>query len=141
MADRRLDPTPTDPGSHDEIITKLSRWSVAETVARLSAVAAARGMKLFAEVDHSGEAKASGLYLRETKLIIFGNPRSATPLIQEVPETGLDLPLRVLAWSDSDQTKVTYMAPSALGARYGLSDQLVAALDDITEIVDIAIGR
>jgi uncharacterized protein (DUF302 family) len=139
MADRPHDPTPTNPGSHDEIITKVSPWSVVSTVARLLAVAAARGMKLFAEVDHSGEARASGHYLHEAKLVILGNPETATLLIQEVPETGLDLPLRVLVWSDADQTKVSCTAPAALGARYRLSDQLVARLADITEIIDLAI--
>ena len=68
-----------------EIVTKLSPWSVDETVSRLSAVVAARGMKLFAIVDHSGEAEAVGLELRNTKLVIFGSPQAGTPVMQAAP--------------------------------------------------------
>ena len=63
-------------GATDDVVTKLSPWSAADTVARLSAVIAARGMKLFAVVDHSGEATASGLELRDTKVVFFGSPEN-----------------------------------------------------------------
>jgi Domain of unknown function DUF302 len=82
----------------DELITKLSPWSVADTVSRLSAVVAARGMKEFAVIDHSGEARASGLDLRDTKLVIFGSPQAGTPVMVAAPLAALDLPLKVLVW-------------------------------------------
>ena len=109
------------------LVTKLSPRSVADTVARLSEVLAEKGVKLFAVIDHSGEAQAAGLELRETKVVIFGSPKAGTPVMEAVPLAALDLPLKVLVWADGDQTKVTYTAPAALAARYGLSDELVAA--------------
>ena len=106
--------------SDDDLVTKLSPLSVPETVARLSEVLAEKGVKLFAVIDHSGEAAAAGLELRDTKVVIFGAPKAGTPVMQAVPVAALDLPLKVLVWADGDQTKLTYTAPAALAARYGL---------------------
>lgn len=139
MTDQHRDPGPASPGAHDEIVTRLTPWPVAGTVALLSAVAAARGMKLFAEIDYSGEAKASGLRLRDTKLVIFGSPEAATHVVEAVPEAGLDLPFRVLVWSDGRQTKISYTNPAALAARYGLSPQMAARLMELNDIVDAVI--
>jgi uncharacterized protein (DUF302 family) len=122
-----------------EIVTRLTSWPVADTVARLSAVAAARGMKLFAEIDYSGEAKASGLYLRDTKLVIFGSPEAATHVVEAVPEAGLDLPFRVLVWSDAQQTKISYTTPAALAARYQLSPHMIVWLAELNDILDAVI--
>ena len=71
------------------VINKASHATVAETVARLIAKVEARGMKLFTTIDHSGEARATGLELRETKLVVFGNPRTGTPILQAAPLAGL----------------------------------------------------
>ena len=71
--------------SGDQLVTKLSPMSVQDTVARFSEVLAAKGVKLFAIVDHSGEAKAAGLELRDTKVVIFGAPQAGTPVMQAVP--------------------------------------------------------
>jgi uncharacterized protein (DUF302 family) len=125
----------------DWLVTKSSPWSVSDTVARLSAVVAARGMKLFAVIDHSGEAATAGLELRETKLVIFGSPQAGTPVMLAAPLAALDLPLRVLVWADGHQTKVTYTAPAALAARYGLSDELAARLAGIDAVTDAVIDR
>jgi uncharacterized protein (DUF302 family) len=95
------------------VVTKVSSSSVGETVARLLAVVAAKGMKVFAVIDHSGEARDVGLDLRETKVVMFGSPRAGTPVMAAEPLAALDLPLKVLIWSDGDQTKVSYTAPSA----------------------------
>jgi uncharacterized protein (DUF302 family) len=124
-----------------EIVTKLSPWSVDETVSRLSAVVAARGMKLFAIVDHSGEAEAVGLELRNTKLVIFGSPQSGTPVMQAAPIAGLDLPLKVLIWADGHETKLSYTAPEELAARYGLSPELADRLSGIHTVSDTVIDR
>ena len=118
------------------IITKQSPWSVAETVERLESTIAAKGLELFAVIDHSGEAEAHGLALRDTKVVIFGSPRAGTPVMQAAPLAALDLPLKVLVWSDKDQTKLTYAAPAALAARYQLDDELEARLAGIGPITD-----
>jgi uncharacterized protein (DUF302 family) len=118
-----------------EVVTKPSPGSVADTVARLSALIASRGLEQFAVIDHSGEAQAHGLELRETKVVIFGNPKTGTPVMAAAPLAALDLPLKVLVWADVDGTKVSYTAPAALAARYGLSDELakgLAGIDDLT---------
>lgn len=125
-------------GSATELTTKLSPWSVTDTVARLSEILAARGIKLFATIDHSGEARAAGLELRETKVMIFGNPAAGTPVMQAVPLAALDLPLKVLVWADGDETKLSYAPPAVLAKRYGLSDDLatrLAAIDAVTDAV------
>ena len=123
------------------VVTKLSPWSVAETVARLAAVVAARGMKVFTVVDHSGEAQANGLELRDTKVVIFGSPQAGTPVMQAAPLAALDLPLKTLVWADGDQTKVSYTSPSELAARYDLSAELAARLAGIDAVTDAAIDR
>ena len=125
----------------DWLVTKSSPWSVSDTVARLSAVVAARGMTLFAVIDHSGEAAASGLELRDTKVVIFGSPQAGTPVMVAVPLAALDLPLKVLVWADGQETKVVYTAPAALAARYGLSDDLAVKLAGIDAVTDAAIDR
>ena len=124
-----------------EIVTKLSPWSVDETVSRLSAVVAARGMKLFAIVDHSGEAEAVGLELRNTKLVIFGSPQAGTPVMQAAPMAALDLPLKVLVWTDGHETKLSYTTPEELAARYGLSPELADRLSGIHTVTDTVIDQ
>jgi uncharacterized protein (DUF302 family) len=121
------------------VVSKASPWSVAETVSRLEAVVAARGLKLFALIDHSGEASAAGLELRETKVVIFGSPQAGTPVMVAAPLAALDLPLKVLVWADGAQTKVSYTAPAALGARYRLGEELTARLAGIDAVTDAAI--
>ena len=123
------------------VVTKLSPWSVSDTVARFSAIVAARGMKLFAVIDHSGEAEAAGLELRATKLVIFGSPTAGTPVMAAAPLAALDLPLKVLVWEDANQTKVSYTSPEELAARYGLSDELAQRLAGINALVDTVIDR
>ena len=124
----------------DWLITKPSPWSVEESVARLTAIIAERGLKLFAVIDHSGEANAAGLELRETKLVIFGSPQAGTPVMDAAPLAGLDLPLKVLVWADGDQTKLTYTSPAELARRYGLSDELAGRLAGIHPVTDAVVA-
>ena len=126
--------------SGEHLVTKLSPRSVPETVARLSEVLAEKGVKLFAVIDHSREAAAAGLELRDTKVVIFGAPKAGTPIMQAVPVAALDLPLKVLVWADGDQTKLTYTAPAELAARYGLSDELAARLGAIDPLTDAVVA-
>jgi uncharacterized protein (DUF302 family) len=127
--------------SDDRVVTKSSPWSVADTVSRLSAIVAARGMKVFTVIDHRGEAAASGLELRDTKVVIFGSPLAGTPVMVAAPLAALDLPLKVLVWADELETKVSYTAPRELAARYGLSDELAARLAGIDAVTDAVIDR
>jgi uncharacterized protein (DUF302 family) len=125
----------------DVVVTKLSPWSMADTLARLTAVVAARGLEVFAVIDHSGKARDVGLDLRETKLVIFGSPSAATPVIQAAPLAALDLPFRVVVWEDGYQTKVSYAAPAAVARRYGLDGDLADALASIDGLTSAVIDR
>jgi uncharacterized protein (DUF302 family) len=122
------------------MITKLSPRSVTDTVTRLTAIVQERQMKVFAVIDHSGEAAATGLDLRDTKVVIFGSPTGGTPVMQAVPEAALDLPLKVLVWDDAGQTRIGYTAPAELAARYGLSDELAKRLAGIDPLTDALIA-
>jgi uncharacterized protein (DUF302 family) len=122
-------------------VTKLSRLSVEETVVRLSAEIEARGLKLFALIDHSGEAEQAGLDLRETKVVMFGSPAAGTPVMQAEPLAALDLPLKALVWDDDGQTKITYTAPAELAARYSLDDALTQRLAGIDVVTDAVLAR
>jgi len=124
--------------THDDagIVTKLSPLPVAGTVAKLTGILSAKGVKLFAVIDQSAEARQVGLSLRDTTLVIFGSPAAGTPVMAASPLAALDLPLKVLVWDDDGQTKVTYYSPAALAARYHLSADLatnLAAIDALTD--------
>ena len=124
----------------DEIVTKLSPRSVPETVARMTGMLGARGLKLFAVIDQSAEAKAAGLTLRDTVLVIFGSPAAGTPVMDASPLAALDLPLKVLVWADGPQAKVSYYSPAALAARHQLSAGLAAKLAGIGPLTDALIA-
>lgn len=133
MSDRGPDPA--------AIVIKASPWTVDDTVSRLSGVIAAKGLKLFATIDHSGEAKASGLELRDTKVVIFGSPLAGTPVMDAFPLTALDLPLKVLIFADGQETKLCYAPPEELARRYGLTEDLSARLAGINAITDAVIDQ
>jgi uncharacterized protein (DUF302 family) len=113
---------------------------VDDTVDRLIELVAARGMKLFTVIDHSGEARAVGLELRDTKVVILGAPRGGTPVMAAVPLAALDLPLKVLIWDDEGQTMVAYTAPPALAASYGIPAELATPLAGIDALTDALVG-
>jgi uncharacterized protein (DUF302 family) len=122
------------------IVTKPSPWTVDETVSRFEDVIAEKGLKLFAVFDHSGEAEAHDLALRDTKVVVFGSPVAGTPVMDAVPLSALDLPLKALVWDDGGQTRVSYLAPADLAARYGLGDELSSRLAGIEAITAAVIG-
>jgi uncharacterized protein (DUF302 family) len=93
--------------SHSDYTTKLSPWPVGDTVKRLHALLSQRGMTVFATIDQRAAAHRVGLQLRETVLIIFGNPASGTPIMEAAPLAALDLPLKVLIWGEGEHTKVS----------------------------------
>ena len=123
------------------VVTRLSPWSVEETIDRLAAVLAARGIKLFTIIDQSAEAEAVGLQLRDTRLVIFGSPNAGTPLMQAAPLAALDLPLKVVVWDDGNETQVSYTDPPELARRYHLEDDLAKRLAAVPTIVQAVIDR
>ena len=123
-----------------QVVTKVSPRSVADTVSRLTGILAAKGMKVFAVIDQSEEARGAGMKLRETTLVIFGNPAAGTPVMDAAPLSALDLPLKVLIWADGTRTNVTYYSPAALAARYELSAELAAKLAGIDPLTDALIA-
>jgi len=118
------------------VVTKLSPLPVAGTVAKLTGILSAKGVKLFAVIDQSAEARQAGLSLRETTLVIFGSPVAGTPVMAASPLAALDLPLKVLVWDDDGQTKVSYYSPDALAARYHLGVGLAGNLAAINALTD-----
>jgi uncharacterized protein (DUF302 family) len=123
-----------------QVTTKVSPRSVSATVSRLTGILSAKGMKVFAVIDQSGEARQVGLQLRETTLVIFGSPVAGTPVMAAAPLSALDLPLKVLIWADGNRTNVTYYTPAAIAARYGLSAELAAKLAGVDPLTDALIA-
>jgi uncharacterized protein (DUF302 family) len=107
------------------IIDKPGNHSVDETAERLQAILRAKGIPLFALVDHSGEAAKVGMKMRPTKLLIFGNPKAGTPLMQASPSIAIDLPLKILIWEDAaGKVWVSYNSPTYLRERHHLPEEL-----------------
>jgi uncharacterized protein (DUF302 family)/uncharacterized membrane protein YidH (DUF202 family) len=117
------------------ILRTASNHSVDETVTRLQSILQAKGVKLFTIVDHSGEAASAGLKMPSTKLLIFGNPKSGTPLMLASPSVALDLPLKILVAEDTtDKVWISYNAPAYLQARHHLPSDLlpnIAAIETL----------
>jgi len=113
-------------------ITVACRLSVDETVQKLEGLLQAKGVKLFAAIDHSGEAENAGMSMRPTKLLIFGNPKAGTPLMIASPSIAIDLPLKILVWEDAGgKTQISYNAPAYLQARHNLPAELVRTLEAV----------
>lgn len=111
------------------LVDRESPYSVDEAVARLTEVLRAKGVTLFAVVDHSGEAARAGLSLRPTKLLIFGNPRAGTALMEAAPRSAIDLPLKLLVWQDAGGTTwITSNHPDFVRARHGLGPESAGVL-------------
>ena len=108
------------------IVTKASHHSVDETVEKLKGFLQARGVMLFALVDHSGEAEKAGMKMTPTKLLIFGNPKAGTPLMLAAPSIAIDLPLKILVWEDGQgKVWVSYNSAAYLQQRHGLPQDLL----------------
>lgn len=108
------------------LIEIVSKYSVDETVNRVKEILHAKGVTLFALVDHSGEAEKVGLRMPPTKLLIFGSPKAGTPLMLASPSAAIDLPLKILvAEAGNGQTLVSYNSPEYLQARHGFPRELL----------------
>jgi uncharacterized protein (DUF302 family) len=122
------------------VVTVPTEGTVAEALERLLGVLKARGVKVFAVIDHSGEAARVGEHLPDTKLVIFGNPSAGTALMQTTPLVALDLPLKILIWQRGHQAFLSYNEASHLVERYGLPTEQAAVLSTVDALAH-AIGR
>ena len=114
------------PDNDKGLIDIWSNHSVDETVKKLKGVLQAKGITLFALVDHSGEAAKVGMKMRPTKLLIFGNPKGGTPVMLAAPSSALDLPLKILVWEDvQGKVWITYNSPAYLQERHKLPPDLL----------------
>ncbi|TPM37138.1 DUF302 domain-containing protein [Mesorhizobium sp. B2-3-4] len=105
------------------IISHQSRFGVAETIDRLAEIVARAGLRVFARIDHAAGASEIGAALRPTELLIFGNPKGGTPLMQDQQIAGIDLPVKALAWEDEQgQVWLSYNDTHWLAERHGLGD-------------------
>lgn len=132
-------PPPT--ATHEGLDTIPSKYSVDETVARILALLQERGIKLFAIIDHSGEAAAAGLTMRPTKVLIFGNPKAGTPVMLDAPSAAIDLPLKLLVTeTESGKTLIFWNDPLWLAKRHDFSDRLAESLAVATALAHEAAG-
>lgn len=117
---------PMTPVTSLGIIDKASNHSVDQTVDRLKNILQSKGVKLFALIDHSGEAEKVGMKMPPTKLLIFGNPKAGTPLMLAAPSIAVDLPLKILIWQDAEgKVWVSYNSPAYLQERHHLPPELL----------------
>ena len=122
------------------LVTKRSPHSVAATLDRLTDVLATRGITVAARIDHMAGAQKAGQSLKPTQVLIFGNPKLGTPLMQSKRAIGLDLPMKVLAWEDeAGQVWLTYAKPETLKSDYAVTDrdevfrEMAQALNNLTD--------
>ncbi|MEL6873233.1 MAG: DUF302 domain-containing protein [Pseudomonadota bacterium] len=130
-------PTSAATAGEAKLVTKPSAHSVSKTLDRLSGMLKSKGITIFARVDHAAGAKKAGLELPPTELLIFGNPKLGTPLMQSNRAIGADLPMKALAWEDKDgKVYLSYTAPAALKARYAIGDK-----DKVFQTMTGALGK
>jgi len=119
--------------------TIQSNYSVAETINRLAVIAEEKGLIIFSRIDHGGNAMQQGLQLRPTELIIFGNPKAGTTLMQDQQTSGIDLPVKALAWEDaSGKVWLTFNDVNWIANRHNLSEKsmlVVKAIEDGMELI------
>jgi uncharacterized protein (DUF302 family) len=118
------------------IISVPSNHSVDQTVEKLKGILEAKGVTLFALVDHSGEAEKAGMKMRPTKLLIFGSPKAGTPVMLAAPSIAIDFPLKILI-SEDNQGKVwvSYNSPDYLKQRHAVPDDLVKNINVVGKLV------
>jgi uncharacterized protein (DUF302 family) len=123
------------------IVSKPSAHSVDETVAKLRGILQAKGVTLFALVDHSGEAEKVGMKMPPTKLLIFGNPKGGTPLMLASPSIAIDLPLKILVAEDTaGRVWVSYNSPAYLKERHNLREDLLRNIAVVEDLASAAVA-
>jgi len=122
------------------LVTKPSKYSVPETIDRIERAITAKGMQIFARINHGAEAKKVGLDMKPTELLIFGNPKGGTALMVARPTAAIDLPMKALAWEDKDgKVWLTYNAPELLKERHGVPAELTARLEPVGKLLEQAV--
>jgi len=120
------------------LVSIRSKFGPEETLNRLEAEVRARGLTVFAHVDHAAGAAAVGLPLRATELLVFGNAKGGTPLMQMVQSIAIDLPLKALVWEDeTGRTWLSYNDPAWLARRHELDDRADAAMRPIRSLLEV----
>jgi uncharacterized protein (DUF302 family) len=115
--------------SPEGLVTLPSKHGPKETMDRLAALVAEKGLTVLARIDHAGAAAKAGLVLRPTEVLIFGNPKGGTPLMQSAQTAGIDLPLKALVWQDADgKTWLSYNDPAWIARRHGAEAPTLAAM-------------
>lgn len=129
------------PKTGEGIISIPSKFSVAETLDQLTGVLEAKGIRVFARVDHSGEAEKVGMEMPPTQLLIFGNPKGGTPVMLAAPTSAIDLPLKALAWQDAEgKVWLSYNDVAYLQRRFGLSDEDVKTISGVGALLQQALS-
>jgi len=132
--------TPLSTPTADGVLSKASPYSVDETVRRLDETMRAKGLTVFARIDHRAAAREAGLEMQDEQVLIFGNPRAGTPLMVARPLVGLDLPLRVLIWRAPDgQVWASYQDAAFIARRYGLPEVLEKNIAAVPGLVEAAL--
>jgi uncharacterized protein (DUF302 family) len=128
----------TDAENRDRGFVQIaSSYSVAETLERLESQLNEHAITIFARLDFAADAARVGLAMRPERMLIFGNPKAGTPLMQAVPTSGLDLPLKVLVWEDAQgKTWIAYNRPEYIIARHGLPAPLAANLGGVIPLIE-----
>lgn len=122
------------------LLQVASPRSVSATLMKLRTILEAHGVKIFTTIDHSGEAERAGFKMRPTQLLIFGSPKSGTPLMLAAPTSAIDLPLKALVWEDSSgKVWISYNSPSYLKQRHNIPDDLIANIAGIGALIEKAI--
>jgi uncharacterized protein (DUF302 family) len=123
------------------IISKPSKYSVPETLDRIEAALRGKGIKIFARVDHSGEAEKAGMKMPPTQLLIFGNPKAGTPVMLAAPTSAIDLPLKALAWQDGEgKVWLGYNDPAYFQRRFSLSGDQIKPLAGVGALLEQAVN-
>jgi uncharacterized protein (DUF302 family) len=127
-------------GKQTGLVQVASRYSVDETIRRLQAALAEKGLQVFTVIDHSGEAEKVGLKMRPTKVVIFGSPKGGTPLMVAAPSLAIDLPLKALVAEDAaGRVSVTYNDPEYLRDRHGVPVELIKNLAGAGAVISKAV--
>jgi uncharacterized protein (DUF302 family) len=122
------------------LVHVASPYSLPQTLQKLEAILESRGLKIFARIDHSGEAQKVGLVMRPTLLLIFGSPKAGTPVMIAAPSIAIDLPLKVLAWEDAaGKSWLSYNSPDYLKQRHGIPEELVKNIAGVGALVEKAV--
>jgi uncharacterized protein (DUF302 family) len=121
------------------IVTIPTHHTVEQAADKLATLIEAKQIVLFARIDFAADAQRAGLEMQPAQLLVFGNPRAGTPLMQAAPTVALDLPLKVLVWQDNDgRVWLSYNATSYLQTRHGAPESLMKAIDGVGALVQAA---